>query len=121
MKLETLERLKRDLIRDEGLRLEPYRCPAGKLTIGVERNLDDRGITEAEAFMMLNNNVALVHAGLNRALPWWWELSEEQQLALANMAFNLGTLALLNFRRMLAAMKAGGGQGRSVREALNSQ
>ena len=29
------------LVMDEGLRLKPYRCPAGKLTIGVGRNLDD--------------------------------------------------------------------------------
>ncbi|NBW16869.1 MAG: lysozyme, partial [Caulobacteraceae bacterium] len=29
----------------EGERLKPYRCTAGKLTIGVGRNLDDRGIT----------------------------------------------------------------------------
>jgi len=35
------------LIRDEALRLKPYRCTAGKLTIGVGRNLDDRGISPA--------------------------------------------------------------------------
>lgn len=27
------------LIRHEGLRLTPYRCPVGRLTIGVGRNL----------------------------------------------------------------------------------
>ena len=28
----------------EGLRLGVYRCPAGKLTIGFGRNLEDKGI-----------------------------------------------------------------------------
>jgi len=46
---------------EEGLKLKPYKCPAGKLTIGIGRNLEDRGITEQEAQMLLppgaNNNV----------------------------------------------------------------
>ncbi len=29
--------MKRELLRDEGLRLKPYRCTAGKLTIGAAR------------------------------------------------------------------------------------
>jgi len=40
--LETklLERIKEQLVRHEGLRLKPYRCTAGKLTNGIDRNLD---------------------------------------------------------------------------------
>ena len=41
-------------MRHEGLRLKPYRDTAGKLTIGVGRNLDDVGVSEAEAFALLN-------------------------------------------------------------------
>jgi len=38
---ETLmNRIKAQLVRHEGLRLKPYRCTAGKLTIGYGRNLD---------------------------------------------------------------------------------
>lgn len=39
-----MTKLEKDLIRDEGLRLKPYRCTADKLTIGVGRNLEDNGI-----------------------------------------------------------------------------
>ena len=46
----------RVLREHEGLRLNPYRCPAGKLTIGYGRNLDDVGISEVEADMMLAND-----------------------------------------------------------------
>jgi hypothetical protein len=34
-----MNRIKAQLIRHEGLRLKPYRCTAGKLTIGIGRNL----------------------------------------------------------------------------------
>ncbi len=32
---------------------KPYRCPAGKLTIGIGRNLDDVGITREEAYQLV--------------------------------------------------------------------
>jgi Phage-related lysozyme (muraminidase) len=41
--------LEDQLIDHEGLKLEPYECTAGKLTIGVGRNLEDRGISVDEA------------------------------------------------------------------------
>ena len=41
--------LELQLIDHEDIKLKPYRCSAGKLTIGVGRNLDDNGITRAEA------------------------------------------------------------------------
>lgn len=47
------KKLTDQLIKHEGLRLKPYRCPAGKLTIGIGRNLEDKGITEKEAVMLL--------------------------------------------------------------------
>jgi len=50
------EKLIRQLREHEGLRLPPYHCPAGKLTIGIGRNLGDKGITEKEAVMLLEND-----------------------------------------------------------------
>lgn len=46
-----------DLKLDEGLRLKPYRDTVGKLTIGIGRNLDDVGISEAEAEYLLSNDL----------------------------------------------------------------
>jgi hypothetical protein len=48
-----LKKIADQLIEHEGIRLKPYLCPSGKLTIGVCRNLEDRGITEKEAVMLL--------------------------------------------------------------------
>jgi lysozyme len=109
-----------DLRRDEGLRLKPYRCTAGKLTIGYGRNLDDKGITEAEAEDLLRDDVAGVFAELDRALPWWRDLSPTRQRGLANMAFNLGVPGLLKFRLMIGALKRSDYQEAS-RQALDSQ
>ena len=50
-------KIKDQLIKHEGLRLKPYKCTAGKMTIGVGRNLDDVGISEQEALDMLFNDV----------------------------------------------------------------
>lgn len=100
------ERLRGQLLVDEGLRLKPYRCTAGKLTIGVGRNLDDKGITEAEALMLLDNDISECWGALCNRLPWLPEAPEGVQQALANMAFNLGVNGLLSFRQTLELLRA---------------
>ena len=53
----NIKKIKDQLIQHEGLKLKPYQCPAGRLTIGVGRNLEDKGITEKEAVMLLENDI----------------------------------------------------------------
>lgn len=89
------------LIQDEGVRLKPYRCTAGKLTIGVGRNLDDVGITDTEAFALLDNDIDRVVAQCCTHIPWFSKAPEEVQQVLANMAFNLGIVGLLQFKATL--------------------
>lgn len=101
------EILIRELIRDEGLRLKPYRCIAGRLTIGVGRNLDDVGISHGEAEILLRNDVARTEADLDAKMPWWRRLDPTRQRVVVNMAFNLGIGGLLGFKRTLRAMEAG--------------
>lgn len=101
------DKLKADLTRDEGIRLKPYTCPAGKLTIGVGRNLDDVGITSVEADAMLNGDIDRVCRELDKNVAWWRSRPEHVQRGLANMAFQMGMAGLLGFKRMLAALQAG--------------
>jgi len=117
--MPDIAKLKADLIRDEDLRLKPYRCTAGKITIGVGRNLDDVGVTRAEALTLLDNDVTRVTGDLDRVLPWWRKLDEPRRRALANMAFNLGIERLRGFRKMLAALEAGD-YARAAAEAPDS-
>jgi lysozyme len=101
------EALVKELARDEGLRLKPYRCTAGKLTIGYGRNLDDVGITKDEAEYLLRMDIARAMVDLDRYLPWWRDLDEIRQRVMVNLAFNLGMQGLLGFKRTLRHVKAG--------------
>jgi lysozyme len=102
-----VEKLLKELTRDEGIRLKPYRCTAGKLTIGIGRNLDDKGITQAEAELLARNDIASVIAELDRRIPWWKTLDDVRQRVLVNMGFNLGVDGLMAFKNTLAAVQAG--------------
>ena len=97
----------RQLRLHEGERLKPYRCTAGKLTIGVGRNLEDRGITAEESAYLLGNDIDRFTTELQRALPWVAQLDEVRQRVLLDMAFNMGIAGLLQFKRTLATIQAG--------------
>lgn len=92
------------LIVDEDLRLMPYKCPAGRLTIGVGRNLEDNGITREEAYYLLRNDVDKCHRQLSLTIPFYDRLPSDKKEILLNMCFNMGLTRLLGFKRMLAAM-----------------
>ena len=52
--------LLRDLLeRHEGRRAFPYLDTVGKLTIGVGRNLSDRGLSEDEIDLLLASDIAI--------------------------------------------------------------
>lgn len=101
------ERLLDELMLDEGVRLKPYICSAGAMTIGIGRNLDANGISIAEAEVLANNDIDRCIAELDRALPWWRNLNDSRQRALVNMCFNLGLSRLLQFKRTLNALEDG--------------
>lgn len=92
------------LEQDEGLRLRPYRDTVGKLTIGIGRNLDDRGITKAEALYLCENDIAAAEGELDKSMPWWRELTEARQQVLCSMVFNLGWPKLAQFLKFRAAL-----------------
>jgi lysozyme len=85
---------------------KPYRCTAGKLTIGVGRNLDDVGISDDEIDYLLANDIKRVETELDKSLPWWRDLDPVRQRVLANMNFQMGLPRLLKFKNTLAAMQA---------------
>lgn len=99
--------LRAQLIRHEGLRLKPYRDTLGVLTIGVGRNLDDRGLTEGEALYLLDSDIDLCERQLVARFPWFAALDAERQRVLLDMVFNLGLTRLLDFKKMLSAVGRG--------------
>ena len=95
------QRLAEQLKVHEGLRLKPYKDTVGKWTIGIGRNLEDKGITEQEALFMLNNDVDYFYTKLDKRLTWFKHLDDARQNVLVNMAFNLGVSGLLTFKNTL--------------------
>lgn len=88
------------LRRDEGLRLKPYLDSVGKLTLGIGRNLTDKGITEEEATYLLQNDVNEVYDELYET-NLRGKIDDPRYYVLVNMAFNMGTSGLLAFKKML--------------------
>jgi len=100
------------LIEHEGLKLKPYRCPAGKLTIGVGRNLEERGITEEEALYLLNNDISVCIEDLKKIFvdtdadsEEFETLPETVQRVLLDMRFNLGATGFRSCKKMIQAIK----------------
>ncbi|PZR37172.1 glycoside hydrolase family protein [Caulobacter segnis] len=108
----------------EGFRSRPYRCPAGKLTIGIGRNLDDVGIRPAETVKLGLTKTSVIAAGVSRAqalgllaydlaearatldvlVPNWRTIDPVRRKVLEDMAFNMGHATLAQFKNTLAAV-----------------
>ena len=105
------DRLKKLTKEFEGCRLKPYKCPAGKLTIGYGRNLDDVGISQAEADMMFERDFAKAEADARKICEEFGidvnNLIEQRFYVLTDMCFNLGYGGLKKFKGMLTALKNG--------------
>lgn len=97
------KKLRALLVHHEGLRTFPYEDTRGNLTIGIGRSLSTRGITENEAFVMLDDDMMYFTDKLNNLFPWFNQLDENRQVALIDMAFNCGINGILGFHEMLDA------------------
>lgn len=112
--------LRQRLVKHEGLRLKPYTDTANRLTIGVGRNLTDKGISQAEAMELLDNDIAIAASDVQINWPWSAGLEFPRLSVLLEMAFNLGVEHLRTFTKMLDALKRGDYDGAAT-EMLNSQ
>lgn len=92
------DELKKDLLKHEGLRLKPYKDTVGKLTIGIGRNLDDVGISEEEAFYLLENDIKKVVDQVTKRFKWFQDLNDVRQDVILNMVFNLGIKKFSEFK-----------------------
>jgi lysozyme len=100
--------MKQQLIQHEGIRLKPYRCSADKLTIGIGRNLEAKGITLDEAHFLLECDIqeCVLDLVMGEGLfPDFYDLPEELQRVLVDMRFNLGSAGFRSFSRMIEAVK----------------
>ena len=124
-----MEKLINQLKRHEGFRSTPYRCTAGKWSIGYGLNLEDNGISVGG--IVLNESIAelILRSQVREIIDWLYHLdytyeiypSDDQRLyACANMVFNLGRNGFLKFKKMLRAIEVGDYETAS-KEMLNSR
>lgn len=97
------------IIYHEGMRLKPYKCPAGKISIGIGRNLDDNGISKAEALIMLHNDIDAATADLMYLFGRlvWESFTDGRKMALVDLRFNIGPTRFRDFQKMIHAVRVG--------------
>ena len=100
-----MNKLIEQLKRHEGIELKPYQDTVGKWTIGVGRNLDDIGISEQEAEMLLLNDITEAKRQLIAVMPWTQDLDEVRFSALLNFVFNVGIGTASKFVNAMALLK----------------
>ena len=97
------------IAKNEGLKLKPYLCPAGKLTIGYGHNLDDNGIPQFIADELLKYDMQKAHDDLVSIFKYPLDdlITDNRYAALLDMMFNLGKPTFLEFKKMITAIKQG--------------
>lgn len=116
------EDLIKQLAIHEGVELEVYEDTLGIETIGIGRNLKDRGIadlelahinktmseiyedgiTEEDAYFLAERDIDIVEGELFAAKPICNRLDGIRQMILLDMAFNMGIPRLMKFKNMWA-------------------
>jgi lysozyme len=95
------------LIDQEGLRLKVYLDSLGIETIGVGRNLRDKGITQEEAMILFNADLCDALDDVRHNCSCYDQLSRPRQLVMISLAFNMGRIGLGKFVRFLGALHLG--------------
>lgn len=115
---------KEHIIREEGARKYAYRDTEGFWTIGYGFLIDEKkggeGLPDGVANFWLNELVDRVIKDMERVIPFWDDLSDARQQAVAGMAYQMGVSGLLGFRNMLQALQDQDWD-RAADEALDSK
>ena len=101
----NLLKLADQLIHHEGMECFPYVDTVGKTTIGVGRNLTDRGLSQAECRYLLANDIEISISELKRNFDWFTKLDDTRQAAMVDLHFNLGINRLKTFMKTLGLIE----------------
>lgn len=77
---------------------------SGDFIVGFGRNLSKRGISQNEAFILLDEDMMYFSAKLLQLFPYFEKLSENRKIALINMCFNIGVQNFMLFKNMHDAL-----------------
>ena len=102
----NIESFKKHLIWAEGYEKKPYKDSVGKWTIGVGRNLDDRGLSDDEIDYLLSNDIKLALKEAEK-LPYFGRLDPVRQLVVCDLVFNMGLPTFKKFVKTNLALDRG--------------
>lgn len=105
------------LVRNEGLRLKPYKDTKGIWTIGVGHNLEanplpgrtmfdiiKNGITEEQAYELLDQQIAVAENDARLLCPMFFNFNDVRRAVMIDLAYNLGRTRLSGFKKFLKAV-----------------
>lgn len=101
----NIQRLRQQLIKHESIELKPYRCTSDKLTIGVGRNIEDRGISHETAMQMLDEDIDICVNELQQTISYWNDLPSRVKEGLINLCFNMGISRLMAFKKTFGFLR----------------
>lgn len=109
------------LVSEEGLELEPYKCPSGAKTIGVGHNIDANGlpshiaeylathgsITKDHAYELLAMDIKIAESACCKifGVSNFRMLSEPRKAVVISMAFQMGYSGLRKFITTIKLIK----------------
>ena len=97
-----------DLIKKhEGYRDKPYKCSAGRITIGYGHNLESAGLPIQISEALLEMDIKAAEDDLQSVfdIDTLYSISYSRYSVLVNMMFNLGLTRFKGFRLMIQAVK----------------
>jgi lysozyme len=90
---------------DEGVRFKVYRDSLGIETVGVGRNIRDKGLSMQEVDLLLDNDLTDAERDARAIFPTFDKLSDIRKAVLLNMSFNMGRERLSKFKKLRAAVQ----------------
>jgi len=94
------------IMENEGFNAVPYKCTAGRLTVGYGHNLHNP-LSLKTARAILKDDIGVAVSNLYRLFPAFLSFPEGPKMALIDMMFNLGLSRFLGFKRMIEAIYKG--------------
>jgi lysozyme len=99
--------LKARVERHEGKRHKPYLDTVGKITIGIGRNLDDKGISSEMIDLMFKEDIADAVVDAKALFATFDDISPLRQEVLVEMCFQMGRGRVRGFEKMRKAIGNG--------------
>jgi len=100
--------IEEQIMRHEDFRAKVFMGPEGATLIGYGRNIKDKGLTKAEALMLLRNDIKECEDDLHKIFgKLFFEMDSNRRMALIDMRYTLGPGGFREFERMIGAIKAG--------------